>query len=211
MKRYRKAGPGVFRVPAALILSLLWLVAIDGTAPAAAARTPSPEIAWSGSLSAPSAHTPEWIGYRFLESRKREFGLRNPRADMKVTGTARLPDGGTRIVYQRYIFRTPVWGDSLSIDIDRHGVIRRVTGRIHANLLADIFHRPKPPVLSAYRAAAKASEWLKSMKIAAAIGSVSACYLPDRPGVPLVYLVSLEGGRRLFVHAQTGRVIRADI
>ncbi|WP_276354098.1 hypothetical protein [Cohnella caldifontis] len=210
MKRIHKPFGVSSLCLATLCLAALCLIPIQSPA-AAEGRAPTPKVLWSGALSSPSPHTPAWIGYRLLESRKRMLGLRNPREDMIVADISDLPDGGTRVFYQRYVFRTPVWGDGLSVEIDRQGVIRRVTGRMHADLLSDLFHRPKRPALSADRAAAAAARWLESEGLAAEIGGVTSFYLPDRPGIPLVYAVNVGENGRLFVHAQTGRVIRADI
>lgn len=170
-----------------------------------------PAISWTGTLSQPSKHTPVWIGYTFLEANKRHLGIRNPRQDLIVTDINETADQRTLVRFQRYIYRTPVWGDGLTFEIDREGVIRRVEGTVHADLELQLFHRPKHPAVSAGKAGTKAGEWLRSKGLSAKMGEVQAYYLPDRPGVPLVYAVSVGDEGYVLVHAMTGRVIRSNI
>ncbi|MBW5447315.1 hypothetical protein GE107_14760 [Cohnella sp. CFH 77786] len=170
-----------------------------------------PEVEWTGSLSKPSKHTPEWIVYTYLYTRKKQLGIRDPRREMIVTGVSGSADRGTEVRLQRFLYGTPVWGDGLTFELDPGGSIRSVRGTIHRDLERQLFRRSKHPAISAEKAARIAREWLASVSRAAEITETRVYYLPDRPGVPLVYAVQTGQDGLIFVHALTGRVIRSNI
>ncbi len=129
---------------------------------------------------------------------------------MILTGIQRHEDR-TLVFFQRHLYRTPVWGNGLVFGIDRTGVIRSVSGTMHTELGKQLFHRPKSPAFSAAKAAARAREWLDSVSPSAEIGEIRSCYLPDHPGVPLVYALQLDPEGYVLIHAMTGRIIRSNI
>ncbi|MCY9667522.1 hypothetical protein M5X11_21820 [Paenibacillus alginolyticus] len=43
---------------------------------------------------------------------------------------------------QHIIYKIPVWGDELVVEINPHGVIERVEGKVHPDLAQKTFNRP---------------------------------------------------------------------
>ncbi|UVI27556.1 hypothetical protein [Paenibacillus spongiae] len=167
----------------------------------------------TGELSRPSMHTPEWIAYKYLNKTKVLYGLRFPNRDMKIMGVDRSNPGFVQVKLQHMLFQTPVWGDSITIDIDEDGVIRRVQGRVHADMEKKLFYRRKHASIPIKKAAAIARDALRHDPDAAGPLSLQAYYLPTRPGTPLIYAATVRNRQtgvetNLFIHAITGHVIK---
>ncbi len=167
----------------------------------------------AGRLSRPSKHTPQWIAYEFLNQTKTLYGLKNPNKDMEVVEVDQSSGSMIRVRFQRLLFGVPVWGDGLTIKMDKQGVITLVEGRIYPYLEKKLFNRQMHPSLSANKAAKVAMASVQGAGTIADEPKVESYYLPTRPGTPLVYVVTLHfrapeyGVRRIFVHGLTGRVI----
>ncbi|MCC3374391.1 hypothetical protein [Cohnella sp. REN36] len=165
----------------------------------------------AGELSGPSNHSPSWIAYTYFERTKRLYGLRQPRQDLVVTGF-RVEDGVSHIRLERLVYRTPVWGDGVELEIGPKGVLQRVEGVIHPGLERKLFYRAQHPAIGERQAAEQAAA--ATGEAPADLGRPKLYYLADRPGTPLVYAVpygvradgSAEG--HVLVHALTGRAIR---
>jgi len=196
-------------------LSLLILLAAMPLLPlrTAAVTAESPDIDWTGFLSEPSKHTSTWIAYTYLAGNKERLGIRNPRTDMVVTGIGSDDRGHTHVHLQRMLYRTPVWGDRLVIEIDEEGIVRQVAGTIHSDLEQRLFHRAMQPAISAGRASAIAGQWLQSQQLPdkQLAGDALLYYLTDPSGVLLVYAIGTDRGNRVLVHALSGRIITPNI
>ena len=175
----------------------------------AATKTPA---LLSGQLTKPSNHTPEWISFEFLNRLKLVYGLKRVDEHMKVTYVERGRSDKTIVFMQRQLYGKPVCGDELIVELDKSGVIRRVEGTIHADLEQKRLNRPMYPAISGHEAAAVASRYVHGLHRAEE-ANVQACYLPNREGVPLIYVVSFNrtenGGPAslIRVHSLTRRVI----
>lgn len=175
----------------------------------AATKTPA---LLSGQLTKPSNHTPEWIAFEFLKKVKLVYGLKRVNENMKVTYVERERSDKTLVMMQRQLYGKPVCGDELIVEMDKSGVIRRVEGTIHADLEQKRLNRPMYPAISGDEAAAAASRYVDGLH-RAEDANVQACYLPNREGVPLIYVVSFSrtenGGPAslIRIHSLTGRVI----
>ncbi|THF76370.1 hypothetical protein [Cohnella fermenti] len=173
-----------------------------------AARTPA---VLAGMLSAPSNHSPEWIAGTFVQRNKKLYGLRYPDRDMRIVDVVRHPGSLTAVRFQLYLYDTPVWGDGLVVQIDERGVVRRAEGCVHYDLRKATFHRPKQAAVSEQRAAATAIASLRSSGVQVKTTSVQRYYLPNRPGIPLIYVVTLrlddQGEHEVMIHALNNRVI----
>jgi hypothetical protein len=96
--------------------------------------------------------------------------------------------------------------------MDKSGVIRRVEGTIHADLEKRRLNRPMYPAISVHEAASVASRHMNRLLPTEAT-DVQACYLPEREGVPLIYVVTFDPKQAdtpslpIKVHSLTGRVI----
>lgn len=200
-----------WRKPAARFVQQL--EAANGEAPIARwnAEAGTPGLL-AGQLSKPSGHSPAWIAFEFLEQAKGAYDLKRVNESMKITRIAHEKSGAAIVYLQRYLFGKPVCGNELLMEIDRAGVIRRVEGTIHADLVRKRLNRPMIPAISEKEAVAEASRFTKRA-LAPEAADVRACYLPNREGVPLVYFVSFERApgaapiRPIVVHSLTGRVI----
>jgi len=201
-----------------LSLSLFVLLAMLPLFPPPAAAAPADgtgDVSWTGFLSEPSKHTSTWIAYAFLEHNKRRLGIRRPHSDLVVTEIGVDDPARTRIHLQRMLYRTPVWGDRLVIEIDDEGIVRQVAGTLHPRLEQRLLHQEMHPAISASRASDIARHWLQSQQLPDTdrrlTGDALLCYLPDPSGVRLVYAIGADRGGRLFVHARSGRVILPNI
>ncbi|MCQ6560024.1 hypothetical protein [Paenibacillus mendelii] len=165
-----------------------------------------------GELSRPSKHTPEWIAYKYLNKTKALYGIQFPNRDMKIIGVDRSHSGRIRVSLQHLLYRTPVWGDSMMIEIDDDGVIRQVQSRIHPYMEKKLFYRPMHASVSFKKAAAIAEDVFQKREVAVEEMDIITYYLPTRPGTPLIYAVMVRNQdtgveTTLFIHAVTGRVI----
>lgn len=163
----------------------------------------------TGTLSRPSKHSPEWITYEFLKQVKSIYGLRNPQRDIRVIEVERT-ENMIHVRLQRLLFGTPVWGDWLVVNVDNHGVIRRVEGTIHPNLEKQLFNRPMHPAFSKKKAIKKARSVVKG-KLATE-PTVATYYLTSLPGIPLIYVVQLQyqspnRTTTTMIHSLSGRII----
>jgi Zn-dependent metalloprotease len=175
----------------------------------AAAATPG---LLTGFLTKPSRHSPEWISFEFLRGARALYGLKRVEESMKITRVEReLPDR-TKVFLQRQLYGKPVCGNELAIEMDKSGVVRRVEGTIHADLEKRRLNRPMYPAISGREAASVASRHMNPLQPAQA-ADVQACYLPEREGVPLIYVVTFDPEQTgspplpIKVHSLTGRVI----
>lgn len=173
-------------------------------------RTNTPALL-TGALSKASKHSPAWIALEFANKAKRIYGIHSPHSKLRVAEIGEPSASIIRVRLVHLLYKTPVWGDELRIDIDRDGIIRRVEGRIHPNLAKATLNRPR-------HAAVSQAEAVRIAAVAAGIGRADAgraevrpYYLPDRAGIPLVYAVTFQrsgqSSLNLTVHALTGRVI----
>lgn len=164
----------------------------------------------TGRLSKPSKHSPQWIAYEFLNKTKKLYGLSNPSTDMRIEEITEHPDV-IQVRMQHLLYKAPVWGDKLTVDITREGVIRRVEGRIYPDLKKKTFHRPMYAAISEKKAIAAALSFIKEQGIGQEVTKVQAYYLPSRSGIPLIYAVTLRNSEYkvndILVHSLTGRVI----
>lgn len=173
------------------------------------AKTPS---VLEGKLTRTSNHSPEWIAFEAFERLKPLYGIKRPRTDLKVEKMDRDPSGSSRVHLRHMLFKTPVWGDELIVEIDAEGVVRQIRGRYCRGLEEKLFGRPMRAAVSPEKALEKAKSalpagWREER------GDVEAYYLPSRDGTPLVYVVTFpaEGTRsgkwKVMVHALTGKTI----
>lgn len=169
-----------------------------------------------GRLSMPSRHTPPWIAYSFMNEVRALYGIISPERDLKITQIRQTPTGSVLVGLQRYLFGTPVLGDSLMIEIGEDGVVRGVEGTIHPNLEKNKIHQSIKPAFTEKQAVRIALASLPSGHTIAGEPSVQLYYLPARKGTPLVYMVSatLEAksgpdiSRRIFVHSTMGHIVQ---
>ncbi|MNQ67165.1 hypothetical protein D3C85_816750 [compost metagenome] len=169
--------------------------------------TRTPELL-TGNLTKPSAHSPGWIANRYLEKIKPLYGLKHVESDLKIS-TIEKSTTFTKVILQRQLFRNPVCGDQLVVELDESGVVRRIHGTIHANLKEKRLSRPMYPAVSIEEAKRIAITHDASLRTSKPIHEVS-CYLPNRSGVPLVHVLTYEiEGRTvpITIHSLTGRVI----
>ncbi len=196
-------------------LSLLLLLAAIPLFPpqTTAVTAESPDIYWTGFLSEPSKHTSTWIAYTYLADNKNRLGIRDPRTDMVVTKIGSDERGYMHVHLQRMLYRTPVWGDRIIIEIDEEGIVRQAAGTIHPDLEQRLFHRAMHPAISAGRASAIAGQWLQSQQLPdrQLAGDAILYYLPDPSGVHLIYAIGTDHGNHVLVHALSGRVITPNI
>ncbi|MEK0317250.1 hypothetical protein [Cohnella sp. 56] len=171
-----------------------------------------------GKLSPPSAHSPAWIAGEFVTKTRRLYGIRNPHSHLKIVHVEKLPEESAyRVHLQHYLYKTPVWGDELRIEIGGNGVVERVEGRIYPDLAKAISNRPRRATVSqaeAIRIAAAAAAGAAGPGAGdAPLDTAQALpyYLPSRTGIPLVYAVTLyppdQPPVSVMVHALTGRTI----
>ncbi|MCY9692264.1 hypothetical protein [Paenibacillus alginolyticus] len=169
--------------------------------------TQTPELL-SGNLTKPSAHSPGWITYRYLEKIKKLYGLKHVESDLKIS-TIDKYNTFTKVVLQRQLFKNSVCGDQLVVQLDRSGVVQRINGTIHAGLEEKRLGRPMYPAVSVEDAKQIALTYDTSLKTSKPINEVS-CYLPSRNGIPLVRVLTYEKDGRavpITIHSMTGRVI----
>ncbi|MFC4098168.1 hypothetical protein [Paenibacillus xanthanilyticus] len=167
-----------------------------------------------GALSKPSAHTPTWIAYTYLDQMRKPYGLRQPKKEMIVRRIARHETGGYTVHMEQQLHGRPVFGGELALRIDAEGVIRRVEGTVYPQLASRVFK--KFPALSVRRAEQKARASYKGAGQLRAQPVTSLYYLPARAGVPLVYdfTFQVEGAAdsqaiyRAQVHAVMGHVLK---
>lgn len=163
----------------------------------------------TGALSQPSKHSPEWISYEFLNRWKSIYGLQKPNRDLKVIGVERF-ENRVAVHFSHLLFKTPVWEDRLVVEMNEEGVIVLVEGTIHSHLEKQLFNRPMHPAITRKqalnRAIASHNDELTNEP------QVDIYYLSTRPGIPLIYVVTLESRMSdkrtvTFVHSLTGRII----
>lgn len=169
----------------------------------------------SGRLTTPSKHTPEWIGYTALDKVKLLYGMNHPARTLKPVKVETDGQGRTFVHYQHLLFDVPVWGDLLVVEIDQTGVVRSIRGQFYPNLEGKLFGRPMKSAVSMNAAAATAATFVKSKGVL--VGekepNLKTCYLPTRPGTPLVYIATFQAPgpgqteQGVIIHALTGKVI----
>jgi Zn-dependent metalloprotease len=169
--------------------------------------TQTPELL-TGNLTKPSAHSPGWITYRYLEKIKRLYGLKHVESDLKIT-TIDKSTSSTKIFLQRQLFRNPVCGNQLVVELDQSGIVQRINGTIHTGLEEKRLGRPMYPAISVEDAKRIASTYDASLKKIKPINEVY-CYLPTRDGIPLVHVLTYKKDGHavpIMIHSITGRVI----
>jgi Zn-dependent metalloprotease len=174
--------------------------------------TQTPQLL-TGRLSLPSNHSPSWIVYEFLNKTKALYGFKKPNIDMSIIEENRSEQNRIYVRLEHMLFRTPVCGEELIVEMDHEGIIHRVEGHITPNLKKERLNRPMYAAYTAQQAVNKAAAFVHSQGDTASGHEVRACYLPNRKSVPLVYEVTLrvndsvEPFRTVLVHSLTGRVI----
>ncbi|NOU69431.1 hypothetical protein GC096_36045 [Paenibacillus sp. LMG 31461] len=169
--------------------------------------TQTPELL-DGNLTKPSAHSPGWITFRYLEKIKRLYDLKQLDQDLKIISIDKSATS-TKVTMQRQLYKNPVCGDQMIVELDRSGVVQRINGTIHAGLEEQRLGRPMYPAISLEDAKQKANIHDATLKTTNPIHEVS-CYLPTRKGIPLVHVLTYEkGGRQVSIriHSMTGRII----
>lgn len=167
----------------------------------------------TGQLSKPSKHSPQWIAYEFLDKTKALYGLKNPRTDMQVMEVSRSSDNMIQVRLQHLLYNTPVWKDELVIQINKQGVIQRITGRVYPYLEKKTFNRSMHAAFSKEKAITIALSFAKVDRAKLEEPVVDMYYLPSRAGTPLIYVVNLKSrasdneNQKVFIHSLTGRVI----
>jgi Zn-dependent metalloprotease len=173
------------------------------------AQTSTPSLV-EGTLTKPSRHTPAWIAGTFAERYKALYGLRNPRANLRLSETGRSQDGKAFVRMEHLLFGTPVYGDSLMFTIDKQGIVRRVEGRIYPHLEKKRFNRPLHAAISPRKAERTAAAAVAGQGEPVDKPAVRLYYLPSRPGMPLVYCVTLpypDKSETVMIHAVMGHVL----
>jgi Zn-dependent metalloprotease len=128
---------------------------------------------------------------------------------MKMVSVERYADGN-KVRFTHLLFDTPVWEDSLEIDINKNGVVGMVSSIVHPNLEKQLFNRSMHPAISGNQAIKRALSEMHGTL--ADKPRVEKYYLASRPGTPLVYIVTLQFKNQdktttVIVHSLTGRVI----
>ncbi|WP_127579739.1 hypothetical protein [Paenibacillus koleovorans] len=173
-----------------------------------------------GRLSAPSEHTPEWIAGEFVRDYRALYGLSDPDQELVVSAVDRSDPEHIRVLVRHELLHTPVWGDTLRMEINHQGVIQRVEGEIHPELAKQSLQQIMRQTFSEEQAIAVAEAYMieRQLSRAASKPDVARYYLPTRAGTPLVYAVRFapaqqegtDGGRLVLVHALTCRVIHDE-
>ncbi|MFC0211833.1 hypothetical protein ACFFK0_05075 [Paenibacillus chartarius] len=163
----------------------------------------------AGKLTEPSAHSPGWISYAYLDSIKTLYGLKRVKDDLKIVSIEQSDDV-LKVYLQRQLYNKPVCGNLLTIDLDRSGSIRRIEGSLDTGLEKQRLGRPMYPAVTkdeAMKIALSSDHSLQGSKTI----HIDQCYLPSRTGVPLVYVVNYERDglpASLMIHSITGRIIK---
>ncbi|TBL80411.1 hypothetical protein [Paenibacillus thalictri] len=169
--------------------------------------TGTPEVI-SGTLTKPSLHSPGWISYDYLHKIKELYGIKRVNEDLKIVHIDKS-ENMIKVYLQRQLFKKPVYGERMIVEIDPNGSILRIEGVLHPELEKKRLGRPMYPAVTLDEAKKAAFESDDSMRVSKSLYTES-CYLPDREGVPLVYVFHYEKNGRpasIKVHALTGRVI----
>ncbi|OAS23082.1 hypothetical protein [Paenibacillus oryzisoli] len=169
--------------------------------------TQTPELL-SGNLTKPSKHSPGWITFRYLEKIKRLYDLKQVDHDLKIISIDKSATS-TKVTLQRQLYKNPVCGDQMTVEVDKLGVLQRINGTIHAGLEEQRLGRPMYPAISLEDAKRKAILHDATLKTTNGIHEVS-CYLPTRKGIPLVHVLTYEkegGSVSIMIHSMTGRII----
>ncbi len=176
-------------------------------------KTHTPTVI-EGKLSPPSKHSAQWIAYDFLTKTKPLYGLVNPAKDMKVIRVDDTADDNRRVIHlQRYLFGYPVLKNGMAIEIDVDGIIRRVEGTIHPHLERQRIRRPMFPSVSEEKAKRTVLAAMRREGMSGVITDSKLCYLPDRPGIPLVYVMEIRNETlehtptTFLVHAVMGHIL----
>lgn len=170
--------------------------------------TQTPELL-SGKLTKPSAHSPGWITYRYLDKIKPLYGLKHVDKDLKMMMIDKSTTS-TKVVLQRQLFKNSVCGNQLIVELDSSGVVKRINGTLHTGLEEKRLGRPMYPAVSVEEAKRIALTYDGSLKENKSV-NVESCYLPTREGVPLVHVLTYEREGRpvsIMIHSLTGRVIK---
>lgn len=161
-----------------------------------------------GNLTKPSLHTPGWIAYGYLEKIKILYDLNRVKEDLAIFAVE-TSDNGARVYFQRQLFKKPVCGNQLVVEIDPSGVIHRIEGVLHAGLKQKRLGRPMYAAVTPK----EAGDILLSHDASLQkdhIVNIESCYLPTRNGIPLVHVVTYKKENRpvsVKVHSLTGRLI----
>ncbi|BFH62905.1 hypothetical protein [Paenibacillus azoreducens] len=175
-------------------------------------KTNTPSLI-TGQLTKPSKYPPEWIAYKFLNQTKALYGLRNPKINMQITEIKEIPDNTVQVRLQHVLYKTPVWGDELVIQMDDQGVINRVEGKLTPHLEEKTFNRPMYAAISKKKAIAIALASSQAGSMQVEDPKVDMYYHPTIAGTPLIYVVSLKNNefehkyQKILIHSLSGRVI----
>ncbi|MBD0384699.1 hypothetical protein [Paenibacillus sedimenti] len=169
--------------------------------------TQTPELL-SGKLTKPSAHSPQWITYNYLEKIKTLYGLKHVNKDLKIM-TIDKNATSIKVVLQRQLFKNSVCGNQLLVELDYSGVVQRIYGTLHTDLEEKRLGRPMYPAVSAQKAKRIALNYDKLLEESNSI-TIESCYMPNREGVPLIHVLTYEREGRpvsIKIHSLTGRII----
>lgn len=165
----------------------------------------------TGNLTETSRHSPEWIAYEYLHKIRSLYGLNRVREDLSVLEVREEAGGRIVVELQRQLFGKPVYGDILVMEMDGNRSIRRIEGTIHPGLVKERLNRPMYPAISRKQALTVALEHTDNRYLPGD-AKVEEYYLPDRKGIPLVYVVTFKKedskqAEMVRIHSMSGRVI----
>ena len=162
-----------------------------------------------GKLSRPTKHSPSWIAFGFLNQYRILYGIRDVQRELRLEGVERQ-EGGHKVHLRHMVFRTPVWEDSLTVTLDKDGVVREVAGSFYPGLETKL---NRIEMHSAY----SAKEAIRTVLVHAN-GELAnepvaeKYYMASRKGTPLVYVVAIplrdpDRTQTFVVHSMTGRIL----
>lgn len=166
-----------------------------------------------GKFTQSSNHSLTWIAYELLNRLKPIYGLSNPHRDLKVIEIGNISSDIRYVRFQHMVFKTPVFGDELIVEIDNEGIARRIYGTVHPKLNLQLFNRPMVAAISENQAQQIAHGSLSKNLPIFSHSEAAKYYLPTRKGTPLVYVIKYHfddpqlKDRTVIVHALTGHVI----
>jgi Zn-dependent metalloprotease len=132
---------------------------------------------------------------------------------MQITEIKEMPDNTVQVRLQHVLYKTPVWGDELVIQMNDQGVINRVEGKLSPHLEEKTFNRPMYAAISKKKAIAIALASSQAGRMQDEDPQVDMYYHPSIAGTPLIYEVSLKNDefkhryQKILIHSLSGRVI----
>nr|WP_240421776.1 hypothetical protein [Paenibacillus periandrae] len=169
-----------------------------------------------GQFTQPSHHSLIWIAYESINRLKSLYGLSNAQRDLKVIEIGDSTLNNRFVRFQHMLFKTPVWGDELVVEIDHKGIAHKIYGTIHPKLNQKLFNRPMIAAVSENQAIRIALGSLAESLSSISHTEATKYYLPTRKGIPLVYVIKIQFNdpelkeQTILVHALTGNVVPAS-